>query len=168
MSKSSQWGSVPLLIGLGPGFFAGENCHAVIETMRGPFLGRVIWNGPAEQNSGVPDPVGPYQGDRVLRAPTDGIFLTKAFIGDRLSADDLVAEVGGLPIRSPFKGVLRGLIHDGLEVTKGVKVGDIDPRDDLRLCWLVSDKSLAVGGGVLEAILSWPGFKNESGRTALE
>jgi len=166
MLKHTQeplWDSIPLMIGLGPGFYGGENCHAVIETVRGPFLGRVIWNGPAEKNSGVPDPVGAFQDERVLRAPTDGIMVTRSFIGDRLSAGELVAEVGGQPIRSPFNGVLRGLIHDGLEVTKGVKVGDVDPRDDLRLCWLVSDKSLAVGGGVLEAILSWPGFRNCSG-----
>ena len=159
-TQETLWDSVPLLIGLGPGFYAGENCHAVIETIRGPFLGRVIWSGPAEKNSGVPDAVGAFQDERVLRAPTDGILVTRSFIGDRLSAGELVAEVSGQPIRSPFNGVLRGLIHDGLEVTKGVKVGDVDPRDDLRLCWLVSDKSLAVGGGVLEAILSWPGFKN--------
>jgi xanthine dehydrogenase accessory factor len=167
-AQESLWESVPLLIGLGPGFFAGENCHAVIETVRGPFLGRVIWNGPAEKNSGIPDPVGSYQDERVLRAPTDGVIVTKAFIGDRLSEGDLVAEVGGLPVRSPFAGVLRGLIHDGLEVSKGLKIGDVDPRDDLRLCWLVSDKSLAVGGGVLEAILSWPKFPNCSVRTELE
>jgi xanthine dehydrogenase accessory factor len=167
-AQESLWESVPLLIGLGPGFFAGENCHAVIETVRGPFLGRVIWNGPAEKNSGIPDPVGSYQDERVLRAPTDGVIVTKAFIGDRLSAGDLVAEVGGLPVRSPFACVLRGLIHDGLEVSKGLKIGDVDPRDDLRLCWLVSDKSLAVGGGVLEAILSWPKFTNCSVRPELE
>lgn len=158
--------STPFFIGLGPGFFAGENCHAVVETVRGPFLGRVIWNGPAERDTGIPDSIGAFKDERVLRAPGDGIFSARVQIGDELTAGELVAEVGELAILSPFKGVLRGLLRDGLEVSKGMKVGDVDPRNDPRLCWLVSDKSLAIGGGVLEAIMTWYVNKGNSGEHA--
>jgi len=141
---------VPLHIGLGPGFHAGRDCHAVIETRRGHTLGRVYWNGPSQPDSGQPE------GDRrrVLRAPVDGIFSSRAQIGKHVEAGQLLAEVAGKPINAPFSGVLRGLIHPGLRVTKGLKIGDVDPRDDPGLCYLVSDKALAIGGGVLEAILT--------------
>ncbi len=148
-----------LVIGLGPGFFAGENCHAVVETVRGPFLGRVIWNGPAERNTGIPDAVGTYRDERVLRAPVDGVFHARAAIGDTLAERQVIGDVNGEPVLSPFRGILRGLIQNGLRVPAGLKVGDVDPRIDARLCRLVSDKSLAIGGGVLEAILSWEAFK---------
>ena len=144
--------SVPLHIGLGPGFHAGENCHAVIETRRSHTLGRVYWNGTTQADSGQPE------GDprRVLRAPATGILISHANIADHLEEGQPIAEVNNAPVISPFKGVLRGLIHDGIQVNKGLKIGDIDPRDDASACFLVSDKSLAIGGGVLEAILSKP------------
>jgi xanthine dehydrogenase accessory factor len=145
---------VKLIIGLGPGFTVGENCHAVIETRRGHKLGRVYWQGSAEADSGEPDPVAGHAGERVLRAPADGVLESRAAIGDHLEKDQPVAEVDGVQVLSPFGGVLRGLIHDGIQVTTGIKIGDVDPRDDPRLASLVSDKALAVGGGVLEAILS--------------
>jgi xanthine dehydrogenase accessory factor len=145
-----------LVVGLGPGFVAGENCHAVIETRRGPFLGRVIWQGSAEPDTGLPDPVSHFEVERVLRAPVDGILITHAEIGDHLQAGQLVAEVAGVPVTSLFPGILRGLLKSGLVVRKGLKIGDLDPRDDPRLASLVSDKSLAIGGGVLESILSKP------------
>jgi len=147
---------IPLHIGLGPGFYAGRNCHAVIETRRSHTLGRVYWNGPTQPDSGQPegDPL------RVLRAPKDGQLFGYAQIGDHLEKGDLIAEVQH-PIKnhnskivSPFPGVLRGLIHPGLHVTAGLKIGDVDPRDDPAMCNLVSDKALAIGGSVLEAILS--------------
>jgi xanthine dehydrogenase accessory factor len=146
--------AVAFHIGLGPGFSAGENCHAVIETRRGHTLGRVYWSGSAQADSGQPE------GDprRVLRAPHDGVLTAHAKIGDHLEEGQLVAEIqskiGNLKskITSPFKGVLRGLIRPGLDVTKAMKIGDIDPRDDESVCHLVSDKALAVGGGVLEAV----------------
>jgi xanthine dehydrogenase accessory factor len=146
--------AAPLVIGLGPGFTAGENCHAVVETMRGPFLGRVIWEGSAQSDTGIPDRVKGKREERVLRAPADGKLIAHANICDQLEKGDLIAEVGGMRIASPFKGVLRGLIHDGITVKAGMKIGDVDPRDDPALCTLISDKALAVGGGVLEAILS--------------
>lgn len=150
---------VQLFIGLGPGYVAGENCHAVIETNRGHMLGRVIWKGAPEADTGIPDRVGEKQEERVLRAPVAGLLQTRAEIGDHLQGGDLVAEVGGQAVRAPFGGVLRGLLHPGIKVRAGVKIGDVDPRDDPRYCTMVSDKSLAIGGGVLEAILSSPDMR---------
>jgi len=143
---------VSLHIGLGPGFHAGDNCHAVIETRRSHTLGRVYWEGEAQPDSGQPE------GDprRVLYAPTDGKFIGAVNIGEHVDAGQVVAEVAGAQVKAPFPGVIRGLIHPGLQVKKGLKIGDVDPRDDPTLCRLVSDKALAVGGGVLEAILSDP------------
>jgi xanthine dehydrogenase accessory factor len=145
--------SASLVIGLGPGFTAGENCHAVIETNRGHFLGRVIKEGGALPDTGVPEGFSGEYHNRVLRAPVDGSFQPSSDICDRVGQGDLIAEVNDHPIVAPFKGVLRGLLYRGLPVQAGDKVGDIDPRDDPRYCRSVSDKALAVAGGVLEAIL---------------
>jgi xanthine dehydrogenase accessory factor len=145
-----------LVIGLGPGFVAGENCHAVIETNRGHTLGRVIWEGPPLADTGIPESVNHQGVSRVLRAPADGPLLAHAEIGEHLKAGQLVAEVAGRSVQAPFNGVLRGLIYPGVEVTVGLKIGDVDPRNDPRYCRLVSDKALAIGGSVLEAILSRP------------
>jgi len=141
------------IIGLGPGFTVGQNCHAVIETNRGPFLGRVYWKGNAERDTGIPESVRGFDVERVLYSPDEGILREKASIGEVLEANDLIAEVDGAEVRAKFKGVLRGLIHDGLRVKKGMKIGDLDPRSDPRLCTLASDKALAIGGGVLEAVV---------------
>jgi xanthine dehydrogenase accessory factor len=143
-----------LVIGLGPGFTAGEDCHAIVETQRGHFLGRVIWEGSAQANTGVPEGVMNYYSDRVLRAPADGVLYGLAEIGEHILPGQIVAEVNSQPVKAPFRGALRGMLHSGLNVTQGMKIGDLDPRDEPRYCWLVSDKSLAVGGGVLEAILA--------------
>ncbi len=148
-----------LLIGLGPGFVAGENCHAAIETKRGHCLGRVIWQGATEADSGIPDAVVDRKAERVLRSPADGVLQAYAEIGDHVEAGQIVAQVNGMPVPAAFGGVLRGLIHPGVQVTRGLKIGDVDPRDDPRYCELVSDKSLAIGGGVLEAILSLPALR---------
>jgi xanthine dehydrogenase accessory factor len=147
--------TAPLTIGLGPGFTAGFHCHAVIETNRGPHLGRVIWQGGAEENTGIPERVGEYRSDRVLRAPVEGSIDPVVEIGTLVQAGAILARVAGQPVTAPFPGVLRGLVQAGLTVAAGEKIGDLDPRADPSLCWLVSDKALAVGGGVLEAILSW-------------
>ncbi len=144
----------PLVIGLGPGFKAGVNCHAVVETQRGHLLGRVIWDGEPLADTGIPERVQHYQAERVLRSPTDGILEAIVEIGDYLQPGQMIACVNTEPIFAPFKGVLRGLLHTGLTVYKGMKIGDVDPRNDPRYCSLVSDKSLAIGGAVLEAILS--------------
>jgi xanthine dehydrogenase accessory factor len=145
----------PLMhIGLGPGFIAGLNCDAVIETRRSHTLGRVYWDGPTQPDSGQPE------GDprRVLRAPAEGRLKAHIQIGEHVDAGqalaDLLTEDGSQSIISPMKGVLRGLLHDGVSVPKGMKIGDVDPRDDASVCHLVSDKALSIGGGVLEAILA--------------
>lgn len=144
-----------LVIGLGPGFFAGTDCDAVVETNRGPFLGRVYWQGTAQPDTGIPERVGSFQSERVLRSLRDGIFESLAEIGQLVRREDGVARVNGELIVAPFDGVVRGLIHGGLFVRRGEKVGDVDPRGDPRICWLVSDKALAVAGGVIEAVLTW-------------
>jgi xanthine dehydrogenase accessory factor len=148
---------VPLHIGLGPGFCAGDNCHAVIETRRSHTLGRVYWDGTTQPDSGKPE------GDprRVLRAPNDGVVIAHSKIGDRMKEGQVVAVISGqYSVASPFDGVLRGLIHDGLHVKRGLKIGDVDPRGDVSACYLVSDKALAIGGGVLEAILTKEEIRN--------
>lgn len=147
---------VPLHIGLGPGFRAGVDCDAVIETRRSHTLGRVYWDGATQPDSGEPE------GDprRVLRAPVDGVIKGHKRIGEHCESDEIIAEIETYienrkaEIVSPIEGVLRGLIRDGLQVTKGLKIGDVDPRDDPAACFLVSDKSLAIGGAVLEAMLT--------------
>lgn len=144
---------VNLLIGLGPGFTPGQNCHCAIETNRGPRLGRVYWTGSPEENTSVPEAV-LGRTDRALYAPADGTVTGLAEIGDIVEEGQLVAKVGEQQVCAAFKGVVRGLIHPGVEVAKGVKIGDVDPRLDPTLAFHVSEKSLAIGGGVLEAILS--------------
>jgi xanthine dehydrogenase accessory factor len=150
-----------LVIGLGPGFTAGENCHAVIETNRGHFLGRVIWEGEAERNTGIPGKVGDRKEDRVIRAPADGKLVTVASIGDILEQGDVIGAVEGEIISAPFQGVLRGLLRNGHLVRKGMKIGDHDPRGDAQLTKTVSEKSLAIGGGVLEALLTQPEIREK-------
>ncbi len=151
--------AAPLVIGLGPGFVAGENCYAVIETMRGHDLGRVIWQGGPQADTGVPGSIAKYNRDRVLRAPADGQVQTQFTIGDHIQAGQTIAEVAGQPVTAPFDGVLRGLVHPDLQVTQGMKIGDLDPRNDPSYIYRISDKSLAIGGGVLEAVLSRAGIR---------
>lgn len=141
------------VIGLGPGFKVGKNCHAVIETNRGHYLGRVIWSGEPEENTGSPGIVKEFDIERVLRSPADGIIFSKAKIGEIYSKGETIGTVGGQPIVAPFNGCLRGLMHNGIMVTTGLKIGDLDPRMDSKLISFVSDKALAVSGGVIEAIL---------------
>ncbi len=145
-----------LVVGLGPGFIAGVNCHAVVETKRGATLGRVYWHGTSEADTRIPEGVNGFVEERVLRAPQAGAFKSAVHICDFVNRGQVVGQVGDSLILAAFDGVVRGLVADGLMVEAGMKVGDIDPRSDPRLCSLVSDKALAVGGGVLEAILAKP------------
>lgn len=145
----------PLVVALGPGFRAGRDCHAVVETARGHFLGRVYWEGEALPNTGVPGEVGGASEERVLRAPADGIFQPCTQIGDLVEAGQTVAWVDGHPVQARLRGMLRGLLAEGLEVHAGMKVGDVDPRAERSHCFTISDKALSIAGGVLEAILSW-------------
>lgn len=143
----------PIVVALGPGFTAGVDCHAVVETARGHYLGRVITQGQATPNTGVPGAVLGYTEERVIRAPCGGVFRGERQIGDRVEAGQTVARVDGEPVVARISGVLRGLLADGLPVHAGMKVGDVDPRGVVDHCFTISDKARAVGGGVLEAIL---------------
>ena len=152
----------PVVIGVGPGFTVGEDCHAVVETMRGHYLGRVMYEGSAIPNTGIPGLIGGFAGERVLRAPADGVFRQVLDIGAQVKMGDVAATVDGVPMTCTLDGVLRGILADGTPVHKGMKAGDIDPRCELRHCYCASDKALAVGGGVLEAILHFTGAVEEA------
>jgi xanthine dehydrogenase accessory factor len=145
-----------LLIGIGPGFSVGQNCHAVIESQRGHDLGRVLWQGSAAADSGVPGSIANQNVDRVLRSSADGRLKSDKKIGDSVQRGETIAKVGESGIIAPFDGVLRGLIHEHVALKSGMKIGDLDPRNDVSYVNSVSDKALAIGGGVLEAILSKP------------
>lgn len=146
----------PLVVALGPGFIAGVDCHAVIETNRGHNLGRVYGSGSAEPDTGRPANVNGIGADRILRAPCDGQMWQFAVAGEVVKKGRLVATVSDVPVYAPFDGVVRGLVDTYVRVKAGVKIGDIDPRAKREYCFTISDKSLAVAGGVLEAILSAP------------
>ena len=143
-----------IVIGVGPGFEAGVDCHAVVETKRGHNLGRVIWSGSAYPNTGVPGNIGGYTVERIIRATADGVFSAKVNIGDFVKAGDLVAYCDETPVYANIDGIVRGLLQDGVKVKTGMKSGDVDPRAEREYCFSVSDKASAIGGGVLEAILS--------------
>jgi len=151
----TQLSDASLVVGLGPGFTAPVDCHAVVETQRGHRLGRVIWRGAAAANTGVPGIVGGRGSERVLRAPRSGVAAWSVAIGDRVDENQILGAVGGFEIEAPFAGVVRGLIADGIAVNEGLKVGDIDPRCEPSACAEISDKALAIGGGVVEAVLTW-------------
>ena len=145
----------PLVVALGPGFRAGADCHVVVETMRGHSLGRTIWEGPAIANTGNPGLIGGKTSERVIRAERDGVLNWTVAIAETVSADQVIGDIGGDPIQTRIDGVVRGLLPSGYTVETGWKVADVDPRADTSACFEISDKSLAVGGGVLEAVLTW-------------
>jgi xanthine dehydrogenase accessory factor len=150
----TQINQAELVIALGPGFSAGVDCHAVIETMRGHRLGRVIWEGAAIPNTGTPGIVAGKGAERVLRAPAAGKVDWRLEIGDLVQEGQIIGEINGKTIVAPFAGVLRGLIAPRTEVPAGLKIGDLDARADVSACFTISDKALSVGGGVLAAILT--------------
>lgn len=147
----------PVVIGVGPGFTAGEDCHAAVETMRGHTLGRAIYQGSALPNTNIPGLIGGYAGERVLRAPADGIFTRILDIGDEVQPGDIAGTVNGQPMKCTIGGVVRGILPSGTPVHLGMKSGDVDPRCKPEYCTTASDKALAVGGGALEAILHLTG-----------
>ncbi len=152
-NTGTQIEEAPLVVGLGPGFYAGKDVHLVIETNRGHHLGRVIEEGEAEPNTGVPGEISGYTEERVFRAPAKGRFKGRKRIGDRLEIGEAMAEVEGILLESKIAGVLRGILHDGLWVEERMKVADVDPRGIQEYCFTISEKARAIGGGVLEAIL---------------
>lgn len=142
----------PLVVALGPGFMAGRDAHRVVETQRGHSLGRVLREGAAEANTGIPGDIGGYTRERVLRAPADGVVESHREIGEQVDAGDVVCSVGGISVRAEVAGLLRGCIRPGLDVKAGTKIGDIDPRGDPANCRTVSEKARAIGGAVLETV----------------
>jgi xanthine dehydrogenase accessory factor len=146
-------GDAPVVVALGPGFVAGQDVHAVVETQRGHYLGRAIYRGATEPDTGVPGNIGGFTLERVLRAPAEGRLERSLAIGAHVEPGDTVGWVAGQPVQTPIAGTLRGLVREGLAVDAGMKVGDVDPRAEQAHCFTVSDKSLAIGGGALEAVL---------------
>ena len=144
-----------LVIGVGPGFTAGMDCHCVIETKRGHYLGRVIDQGSAIPNTGIPGNVGGYTVERIIRAQADGAFRPVAEIGDHVEAGDIVAYSGDVPVYALMSGIIRGMLQKGVSVFKGMKAGDIDARCEIDHCFTISDKARAIGGGVLEAVCAF-------------
>ena len=142
----------PFVIGVGPGFYAGKDCHCVIETKRGHTLGNVIWEKEAIPNTGVPGNIGGFTTERLIRASADGIMEPVAEIGDTVEKGQLVARTGKQPVYAKMSGIVRGMLQKDVQVTEGLKIGDIDARCEPEHCVTISDKARAVGGGVLEAV----------------
>jgi len=142
----------PIVIGVGPGFVAGQDVHAVVETSRGHQLGRMILEGSAMPNTGVPGVIGGYSLERVIYAPKSGIIKCINKIGDHVQASETIATVEGVPVKTKISGILRGIIRDEYEVTEGFKTADVDPRDVYDHCFSISDKARMIGFGTLFAI----------------
>jgi xanthine dehydrogenase accessory factor len=143
----------PLVIALGPGFCAGRDAHYVIETNRGHDLARLVCDGYAAPNTGVPGPIGGHSILRVLRAPADGVFRSELSIGAHVEEGQVIGYVDEEPVSARLTGILRGLIRSGTFVTSQLKIGDVDPRGDDSFCVRISEKAGAIGGAVLEAIM---------------
>lgn len=150
---NTRMDDAPIVLALGPGFTAGQDCHGVVETKRGHYLGRLLLEGSAIPNTGVPGDVGGYTTQRIIRACKDGVFHPVAHIGDTVAEGDVVARVDDEPVYAQMPGTVRGMLPDGLQVQQGMKSGDIDPRCEYNHCFTISDKARAIGGGVLEGLL---------------
>lgn len=148
---AKEW--APIVIGLGPGFTAGGDVHAVVETMRGHDLGRVYYQGSAYPDTGIPGEIGGYGLERLVRSPASGVFWPCCEIGQTVTKGEILGHVGTEPVVSGIPGVLRGLLNSDMEVSFGMKIGDVDPRGQRDSCFTISDKARAIAGGVLEAIL---------------
>jgi xanthine dehydrogenase accessory factor len=146
-------GHAPLVIGLGPGFRAGKDVHLVVETNNSERLGRVILEGEAEKNTGIPVAIGGLTKERALHADRDGLFLTDREIGDAAKAGEVIATVDGKPVRAEIDGIVRAMLRNEVEVTKGTKLGEIDPSGNIEDCYTIRPRVRAIAGGVLEAIM---------------
>ena len=152
-NKGTSIDDAPIVIALGPGFEAGVDCHLVIETKRGHYLGKVITEGKAIPNTGIPGNIGGHTVGRIIRATDDGIIYPVAKIGDYVEEGQIVAYVNNTPVYASISGIVRGMLQSGIDVFKGMKSGDIDPRCDREHCFTISDKARSIGGGALEGIL---------------
>lgn len=149
----TQITDAPIVIGLGPGFTANVDVHAVIETQRGHELGKIIFQGKAIPNTGIPGNIIGYTSQRVLRSHCSGFVKNHVDIGSYIEAGQVICSVDGCLVKAEIKGIVRGLIHDGLFVKKNEKLGDIDPRGEKKYCEMISEKGRNIAGGVLESIL---------------
>lgn len=147
-------GEAPFVVGLGPGFTVGQDVHAIVETNRGHYLGRVLWSGSAQPDTGVPGEIGGAARERVIYSPAEGVFMHRQSIGSVVEKGEIIGYAGETPVAAPLSGILRGLIHDGVPVRAQLKIGDVDPRAIRDHCFTISDKALSIGGGVLEAIMT--------------
>lgn len=154
----------PFVIGTGPGFIAGKDVNCVIETKRGHTLGKIIWEGTAIPNTGIPGNVGGFTIERLIRASAEGILEPRAGIGDYVEKGQIVALTGGKPVYAKMSGMVRGMLQPGVRVSENLKIGDIDARAEQSHCYIISDKAKAIGGGVLEAVT---GFERMKGRCAI-
>lgn len=151
----------PLTIGVGPGFCAGVDVHAVVETKRGHKLGRIIRKGEAIPNTGIPGNIGGFTKERVIHSPEEGILHNICPIGSIVKKGETIASLSAktgeeIPIPATLNGILRGMIRDGYAVTKGFKIADIDPRmDELKNCFTISDKSRCIAGAVLQLVCAY-------------
>lgn len=156
----------PVTVALGPGFTAGQDVDAVIETMRGHSLGRVIYNGAAIENTGVPGVIAGYAAERVIHSPSAGIMKNVKKVTDTVRKGEVIAVISTeageeVPVLATIDGLLRGLIRDGYSVTKGFKIADIDPRiQEYNNCFTISDKARCIAGGALEALMYLKRVKN--------
>lgn len=151
-----------IVIAIGPGFEAGVDCHCVVETQRGHYLGKAIYKGSAIPNTGIPGNIGGYTQERIIRATNDGKIRPVAKIGDYVEKNDIIAYVNETQIYASINGIVRGMLYEGLEVHKGMKSGDIDPRCEKGHCFTISDKARSISGGVLEAILYLTNAQNNN------
>ncbi|HWQ43541.1 MAG TPA: selenium-dependent molybdenum cofactor biosynthesis protein YqeB [Desulfosporosinus sp.] len=159
----------PRTFALGPGFTAGSDVDVVVETNRGHNLARLIYDGAAEPNTGIPGEVAGISSKRVLYSPKAGIFKAKRSIGEQVLEGDILGEIDdGVQTKEVFalcSGVLRGLLRTGTPVAERVKIGDVDPRGHEEYCWTITEKARAIGGAVLLGIMEIPaimGYGNDS------
>lgn len=144
----------PLVIGLGPGFQAGKDVHVVVETNNSENTGKVIFEGEAEKNTGVPIPIMGLSYERVMHAPQSGLFLANKDIGEIVTAGEVVGKIDEQYIEAPIDGVIRAMIRSGIQVKEGIKLGEVDPTGNIDYCYTIRAKMRAIAGGVLEAILT--------------
>lgn len=155
----------PLVIGVGPGFTAGQDVHLVIESMRGHNLARIITGGMAQPNTGVPGNTAGFTSERVIHAPAAGYIHDVRKIGDIVQKGDEIARIYPdkesydnalseyVPVNATITGIIRGLIREGYYFRKGFKIADIDPREsEITNCFTISDKARSIAGSVLEAV----------------
>lgn len=153
----------PITVALGPGFKAGVDVDAVIETQRGHDLGRILWEGDAAKNTGIPGIIGGYGKERVIHSPATGIIHTVSHISDTVTKGQAIAFIGETKVEASIDGILRGMIKDGYPVVKGLKIADIDPRiEEKKNCFTISEKARCIAGSVLESILYLRRVKNLS------